>query len=196
MSNKDIFLIDTRAGAVSNLGYVKNSIIISLGEPFDYFTAVIKEGSDIVLICDENNYQESLETTEKKVIILYQGMQFMMKLAKINPQILKNAKYNENTKESLENLVKENKYILDIREQSEKDQTGVVNEAHLIPLSTFRTDYVNIPKNEDIYIFCKGGGRSLYAMSYLKRQGYTNNIYVMKGGINQTIKEGYPLVKK
>ena len=35
-----------------------------MGEPFDYFTAVIEEGSDIVLICDENNYQESLETTE------------------------------------------------------------------------------------------------------------------------------------
>ena len=196
MSNKDIFLIDTRAGAVSNLGYVKNSIIISLGEPFDYFTAVIEEGSDIVLICDENNYQESLETTEKKGDYFILGYAIYDEISKDKSLDIEVAKYNENTKESLENLVKENKYILDIREHSEKEQTGVVNEAHLIPLSTFRTDYVNIPKNEDIYIFCKGGGRSLSAMSYLKRQGYTNNIYVMKGGINQSIKEGYPLVKK
>ena len=47
-----------------------------------------------------------------------------------------------------------------------------------------------------IFIFSVKGEGSLSAMSYLKREGYTNDIYVMKGGITQTIKEGYPLVKK
>ena len=88
-----------------------------MGEPFDYFTAVIEEGSDIVLICDENNYQESLETTEKKGDYFILGYSIYDEISKDKSLDIEVAKYNENTKESLENLVKENKYILDIREQ-------------------------------------------------------------------------------
>ena len=197
ISNKDIFIIDTREGKFSNLGYVKNSIILPLVQDYDkWFPALIVNGSNIVLICDNNNYQESLETTKKLGENLILGYAVYDEIVKDKILEIQIAQYNENTKASLEKLVEDGKYILDIREQSEKEETGVVNEAHFIPLSTFRTNFINIPKNEDIYIFCKGGGRSLSAMSYLKREGYTNDIYVMKGGITQTIKEGYPLVKK
>ena len=197
ISNKDIFIIDTREGKFSNLGYVKNSIILPLVQDYDkWFPALIGNDSNIVLICDNNNYQESLETTKKlgeNVILGYAIYDEIVEDKILDIQV---AQYNENTKASLEKLVKDGKYILDIREQSEKEETGVVNEAHFIPLSTFRTNFESVPKSEDIHIFCKGGGRSLSAMSYLKREGYTNDIYVMKGGITQTIKEGYPLVEK
>ena len=66
ISNKDIFIIDTREGKFSNLGYVKNSIILPLVQDYDkWFPALIGNDSNIVLICDNNNYQESLETTKK-----------------------------------------------------------------------------------------------------------------------------------
>ena len=195
LSNKNIFLIDTREGKFSNLGYVKNSIILPLVQDYDkWFPALIEDGSDIVLISDIDNYQESLKTTEKLGVNFILGYAIYDELIEDKTLNIEVAKYDENTKESLGQLVTDKKYILDIREESEKAETGVVDGAHFIPLSTFRTTYTEIPKDEDVYIFCKGGGRSLSAMSYLKREGYTNNIYVMKGGISQTIKNNYPLV--
>ena len=66
ISNKSIFLIDTREGKISNLGYVKNSIILPLVQDYNkWFPALNEDGSDIVLICDKDNNQESLKTTEK-----------------------------------------------------------------------------------------------------------------------------------
>lgn len=62
-------------------------------------------------------------------------------------------------------------------------------------MPTFVTDYNKITKDEDVYIFCGGGGRGLLGMSYLKRSGYTNKLIVMRGGMGKTIKEGYPLVE-
>ena len=79
--------------------------------------------------------------------------------------------------------------------KNEYKETGVIEQAHLIPLSTLSTDYVNLPKDEDIYIFCKGGGRALTAMSFLQRAGYYQKLVIMKGGMSQTIKEEYPLAK-
>ena len=52
-----------------------------------------------------------------------------------------------------------------------------------------------LPKNGEIYLFCKTGGRALMAMSYLKKEGFRNKLYVLKGGINKTIEEGFSLVK-
>lgn len=195
ISNKDIFLIDTRESKYSNKGYIKNSIILPLVQDYDkWFPALIEDGSDIVIICDENNYEESLKTTEELGANFILGYAIYDELIEDKSLDIQVAQYNENTKESLEKLVNDGKYILDIREESEKVETGVVKESQFIPLSTFRTAYVKVPKNEEVYIFCKGGGRSLSAMSYLQREGYTNDIYVMKGGISQTIKEEYPLV--
>ena len=61
-------------------------------------------------------------------------------------------------------------------------------------LNNFQTDYVQIPNDVDVYIFCGGGGRALLATTFLKRAGYTNRIVVMRGGMTKTIKEGYTLV--
>ena len=36
--------------------------------------------------------------------------------------------------------------------------------------------------------------RAVVGMSYAKRAGYTNRFVIMRGGMNQTIHEGYPLV--
>jgi rhodanese-related sulfurtransferase len=51
-----------------------------------------------------------------------------------------------------------------------------------------------MPTNKDIYVYCKLGKRALIGMTYAKRAGYTNRFVIMRGGMNQTIHEGYPLV--
>ena len=94
--------------------------------------------------------------------------------------------YNENTKREVQKLFDKNEYLLDIREVSEYKETGVIKQAHLLPLSEFRDKYEKIPDNSDIYIFCKGGGRALLAMSFLQRAGYDYKLVVMRGGMSKT----------
>ena len=65
------------------------------------------------------------------------------------------AEYNENAKEDVEKLVEKDEYMIDLREISEFKETGVIKEAHLMSLSNFRNDYINLPKNLDIYVYCK-----------------------------------------
>ena len=64
-----------------------------------------------------------------------------------------------------------------------------------MPLSTLTLKTNKIPKKGEVYLLCKTGGRALMAMSYLKKEGFRNKLYVLKGGINKTIEEGFSLVK-
>ena len=43
-------------------------------------------------------------------------------------------------------------------------------------------------------MFCKSGGRAVVGTSYAKRKGYTNKFIIMKGGMDQAIKEGIKTV--
>ena len=194
--NKNIFMIDTRNNTISNEGYVKNSILLPLTMAYEtWFPAVIKEDSNIVLICDKTNYKEALKKTESLGSYNILGYAIYNEIIKDESVEIQVAEYNENTRKDVDKLVQKGKYLLDIREENEYEETGVIEVAHLIPLSTFITDYEKIPQNEDIYIFCKGGGRALTAMSFLQRAGYYQKLVVMRGGMSQTIKEKYPLVE-
>lgn len=195
ISNKDIYIIDTRDNTVSNLGYIKNSLLLPLTMDYDtWFPIVTKDPSNIVLICDESNYEEALEKTEALGPSEIIGYAIYDEIIKENELEIQVAEYNENTKEDVEKLVENGDYLLDVRRVSEYENTGIIEGSHLIPLNNFQTDYVQIPNDVDVYIFCGGGGRALLATTFLKRAGYTNRIVVMRGGMTKTIKEGYTLV--
>lgn len=82
-------------------------------------------------------------------------------------------------------------YLLDVREQNEWN-IAHIKGAHLIPMTTLEKDFKKIPKDKPVYCFCKGGGRSRRAASFLKTKGYTSvNI---KGGITAWAKEIDPKI--
>lgn len=92
---------------------------------------------------------------------------------------------------------------------SEKDQTSLkvvdsrkpgeysaehVEDAINIPLDFVNSQLSEVPKNEDFYLHCAGGYRSVIMASILKARGYHNMINVEKGiaGIRNA---GVPLTK-
>ena len=195
LQKKNIFILDIRNNTISNLGYLPNSLLIPLTMSYsNVLRTLIEKGSNIILICDETNYKEALEQTEVLGQYTIVGYAIYNEIIKEGEIEIKIAEYNENTLKDVEKLVNKQKYLLDIREIYQYKQTGVIKGSHLIPFSTFKTKYKNIPNNDDIYIFCKGGGGALSVMSFLQRAGYTFKLVVMRGGITKTIKEGYPLV--
>ena len=190
------FILDIRNNSISNQGYLKNSLLMPLTMDYDRWLPIfVNIDKEVILICEKDNYEKAYAMTKSLGNYEIKGYAIYDELIQENEKNIQVAEYNENTKSDVENLVNNGAYLLDIRDIKEYNQTGVIQNSNLIPLPTFVTDYNKITKDEDVYIFCGGGGRALLGMSYLKRAGYTNKLIVMRGGMGKTIKEGYSLVE-
>jgi adenylyltransferase/sulfurtransferase len=76
---------------------------------------------------------------------------------------------------------KEDFFLLDVREPNEF-QIGRIPGSTLIPLGEVPQRVAEIPRDKEIIVHCKMGGRSARAADYLRQQGYTN-VKNLKGGI-------------
>jgi rhodanese-related sulfurtransferase len=76
---------------------------------------------------------------------------------------------------------KEDIFLLDVREPNEF-QIGRIPGSTLIPLGEVPQRVAEIPRDKEIIVHCKMGGRSARAADYLRQQGYTK-VKNLKGGI-------------
>jgi rhodanese-related sulfurtransferase len=79
--------------------------------------------------------------------------------------------------------------LIDVREQDEFDEVNL--SGTLIPMSEFEARWAEIPKEGQVYIYCRTGRRSRSAVEYLKSKGYSNCINVT-GGIVAWMNEVNP----
>ena len=191
--NQKIYIIDTRDFAISATGYFPQSILCPTSM-YSWLTVIVPSGSDVIIITDEDNYQNSIDALIDLKLYNLLGYGIYNEINESSSFFIQKIEYNPNTKESIKEIVDNGENIIDIREISEFKETGVIEQAILIPLTTFETDYTKIPKNGNVYVFCKSGMRAVVGMSYAKRAGYTNRMVIMSGGMNKAIEEGYPLV--
>ncbi len=84
-------------------------------------------------------------------------------------------------------LALDEKIVVDSRKPSEYDGGHVVNAIN-IPLDFINSQLAEVPAEEDFYLHCAGGYRSVIMASILKARGYHNMINVEKGfgGIKNT----------
>ena len=191
--NQKVYIIDTRDMTISAKGYIPNSILLPLSM-YSWLSSVLPSGSDAIIITDEQNKNTAIEQfiSLKQYNLL--GYCIYDEVNENTSFNIQKVEYNPNTKESIQKIVDNNDYIIDIREVSEFKETGVIEQAKLIPLTTFQTNYNQIPSDGDVYVFCKSGMRAVVGMTYAKRAGYINRLVIMEGGMNKAIQEGYPLV--
>ena len=193
INNKQVYMIDTRDMTISAIGYIPNSILLPV-TMYSWISSVIPDASDIIIITDEENYQNAIDSLIELNKYHLLGYVIYNEINISSSFFIQEVEYDPNTKESITQHVANNENIIDIREISEFKETGVIKEALLIPLSTFQTDYNKIPNEGNTFIFCKSGMRAVVGMTFAKRAGYTNRMVIMKGGMNKAIQEGYPLV--
>ncbi|GMQ99427.1 MAG: molybdopterin-synthase adenylyltransferase MoeB [Zetaproteobacteria bacterium] len=72
-------------------------------------------------------------------------------------------------------------YVLDVREPHEIAICRIEGTWE-IPLGQLPQRFAEVPKDQDVVVHCKLGGRSTQAMEFLKSQGYTN-VKNLAGGI-------------
>jgi adenylyltransferase/sulfurtransferase len=76
---------------------------------------------------------------------------------------------------------KEDFFLLDVREPNEY-QIGRIPGSTLIPLGEVPRRYQELPRDKEIIVHCKMGGRSAKAAEFLRQQGF-KNVKNLKGGI-------------
>lgn len=77
-------------------------------------------------------------------------------------------------------------WILDVREDYEYEISNL--NGHLIPLNKVLNQMHQIPRDQEVVVMCKMGGRSQRAIELLQQEGY-DNLINLKGGITAWQKE-------
>ena len=162
---------------------------------FSWLYAVVPESANVIIVTDETNKDATIEAFLKLGKYNLIGYCIYDEIIKSSSFNIQQIEYDPNTYESIKKIVDDNQNIIDIRNVAEYKETGVIEQAKLIPLPTFQNDYVKIPREGNVYVFCKSGGRAVVGMSFVKRIGYKNKFIIMKGGMDQAINiDKYPVV--
>ena len=82
------------------------------------------------------------------------------------------------------------KPVIDVRDPAEY-VGGHVPGARNIPLSLVPVRLSELPRDEELYVVCAGGGRSVQAADFLTRAGY--NAVSVVGGTSAWISAGRPV---
>ena len=80
----------------------------------------------------------------------------------------------------IENLLKNKEFLLDVREEYEY-QDGHINGAVNLPLREILGKKDSLPKDKDIYVYCRSGHRSADAVNFLKSLGF-EKVHNVEGG--------------
>lgn len=93
----------------------------------------------------------------------------------------------EVTINDLEQAIAAGAHVIDVREASEFE-TGHVPNAHHIPLNSIPDRLAEIPKDQQVWVICQAGGRSMTACNYLEAQGF--DVVSVAGGTGSWIGAG------
>jgi adenylyltransferase/sulfurtransferase len=77
--------------------------------------------------------------------------------------------------------------LIDVREPHEH-ALAHIPQARLMPLGTLAENLMDLPRDQDIYVHCKMGGRSAKAVQLLLDHGFTR-VWNVSGGIDAWLRE-------
>lgn len=102
---------------------------------------------------------------------------------------------NEICPTTTQDWIKRGALLVDVREKEEVQQLVYDVPKYLhIPLSEFEDRYQEIPKDVEVVVACKSGGRSLRATGFLINHGYSKDKVVnMQHGITRWVEKGFPI---
>ena len=193
----DAWILDTRNSATFTQGFVPESISIGLDGRFaEWAGTLIPTKQALVLVTDPGMEKESITRLARVGIDNIQGYldggydawvnagETIDLIIDIEPDELAMDIPHDNLLE-----------VIDVRKPSEFD-IAHVKGAHNVPLDTL-ADPVNIAMIDDennLYVHCAGGYRSVIAASLLKRQGYHNLRNILGGFSKMKAEKGIPMV--
>jgi len=181
-AEKDTIILDVRNQKDFIDGHIPNSLFIGLNGTFaPWVGTLIKDiNQKILLITPVGKETEAITRLSRIgydncIGFLKGGFQTWKKNKN------KITKLNSVSATSFVDTLKVNKInILDVRKVSEYNNNHI-EASHNKPLSIIGNEFNDIEKEDDIYVHCAGGYRSVIAISILKQKGFENLIDVAGG---------------
>ena len=188
--SKDVIILDTRPASEFIHGFIPSSIFIGLEGRFaEWAGSLLPFDQKMILVTEKNKEKEAIVRLARvgfnNVNGYVDGGYEAWKAAGEPIDMIIEIEADEL---AMDIPFDENLVVLDVRKPAEFAE-GHVKDALNMPLEEMR-DLVNLSsfeENQNIYVHCQGGYRSLIATSLLKRQGL-HNIRNIAGGWNK-IKE-------
>ena len=183
LQNEDVLILDTRHATVFTQGFIPGSIFIGLEGRFaEWAGSLLPFDKPMLLVTEPGKEEESV------VRLARVGFDKMQGYLKGGFEAWKNAgeKVDMIIDVEADELAMDiphdpNLVVVDVRETEFAD--GHVKNAQNLPLNEM-TDLANIANfedNQNLYVHCAGGYRSVIASSLLKRQGVHNLRNVLGG---------------
>jgi glyoxylase-like metal-dependent hydrolase (beta-lactamase superfamily II)/rhodanese-related sulfurtransferase len=177
-------ILDTRNATLFTQGFIPSAISIGLEGRFAEFAgSILPFDKAILLVCEPGTEKESIVRLarvgfENMIGHLAGGFDAWTKAGEPIDLIID----VEADELAMDIPFDPNMVIVDVRKTSEFDK-GHIKEALTIPLDelTDPASMANFDDNQNIYIHCAGGYRSVIASSLIKRQGI-HNIRNVVGG--------------
>jgi len=185
--NNDVIILDTRHATVFTQGFVPNSISIGLEGRFaEWAGSLLPFDKQIALVTEAGKEKESVIRLarvgfDKFVGSLKGGFEAWKNAGEKTDMIVD----IEADELAMDIPFDENLLVVDVRKEMEY-VNGHLKMAINIPLSdlTDPASMVNLEDNQNIYIHCAGGYRSVIAASLIKKQGI-HNLRNILGGWNK-----------
>ncbi|MBO6516536.1 MAG: MBL fold metallo-hydrolase [Bacteroidia bacterium] len=188
----EALILDVRHQKKFVQAFVPRSIFIGLDGSFaPWVGAMIKDvNQPILLVVEENQVEEAITRLSRvgfdnTIGYLKGGMEAWVEAGKEIDKIRSiSATAFANEWKNTQNPV------FDVRKQGEYDAEHLEG-AHLTPLDFLNNHLAEFPKEDNFYIHCAGGYRSVIATSILKSRGY-HNITDVSGGFDAIQKTELP----
>jgi glyoxylase-like metal-dependent hydrolase (beta-lactamase superfamily II)/rhodanese-related sulfurtransferase len=182
VANKiDTVILDVRHQDDYSKGHIPQSIFIGIDGDFaPWVGALIPDIKQPILLVTPLGREEESITRLARV-----GYDNTLGYLKGGFETWKNAgleydTVNWVTANGLEELMEENVPIFDVRKEGEFTSEHVEG-ANSTPLDFINDHIAEFPKEEEFYVHCAGGYRSVIAASILKARGYHNIVNVLGG---------------
>jgi hydroxyacylglutathione hydrolase len=183
-NDADLIILDTRQATVFTQGFVPGSISIGLEGRFaEWAGSMLPFDKPFVLVTEPGKEKESIVRLARvgfdKIEGFLSGGYAAWQEAGENIDMIIDVEADEL---AMDLPFDENLVVLDVRKPTEYAD-GHIKNAENLPLSDMIDPVVmsSLEENENVYVHCAGGYRSVIAASLLKRQGIHNLRNVLGG---------------
>ncbi len=199
LAKEDVIILDTRHATIFTQGFIPNSIFIGLeGRYAEWAGSLLSFDKKIILVTEPGKEEESVIRLSRV------GFDKMAGYLDGGFEAWKNAgeKIDMIVDVEPDELIMDlphdpNITVLDVRKEAEFGD-GHLEEASNLPLAemTDVTLLAQFEENENIYVHCAGGYRSVIAASILKKEGIHNIRNVVGGWAKIKEQEGAKIKKE
>ena len=191
MNLEDVIVLDVRNQNDFRQGFIPGSVFIGLNGSFaPWVGSIIKDvNTKLLLVCGKG--------LEEEAILRLSRVGFDNCLGYLDGGI--SSWTNSNNYDTIESIsaddlskIIERVSLIDVRKSGERSNGYLYNSKH-VSLDDFQDQINEIDKNNNNYIHCAGGYRSMIACSILKRNGYDSVIDV-KGGFSSIRNSNFKII--